>query len=104
MGAVAELIEALESEHAALLAEDAQALELAIRRKQILLDAISRAPAPASRGAAGELRRARKLNERNAQVLAPRMQVQAARLQALCAVTGRAPLYGASGGLAGGIK
>jgi flagellar biosynthesis/type III secretory pathway chaperone len=98
MHPAAELLQVLESEFAALLREDAAALEPIVARKRDLLEAVSRV---APQSIPSDIRRRLvEHNRRSAIALRPRAQRNAARMQVLFSLTGRAPLYGASGSLA----
>jgi flagellar biosynthesis/type III secretory pathway chaperone len=99
------LLECLEEEYAALLAEDLPRLEGLLARKQALLAELAgqpglalgpsqARPAPAI---AQALARARALNERNAIVLQPRAVSNHARLRFLQSALGAVALYGADG-------
>ncbi len=96
------LVDCLEAEYRALLAEDAQLLEAALKSKAALIERLAgqadtRTAAAALPGRLA-LERLRQLNQRNAQVLAPRALANRARLRFLQAALGRAPaLYSADG-------
>lgn len=103
-----DLIECLEEEYAALLAEDSGRIEAALHRKQRLLAQLACQPGlgvgpaqgrPAAMPAAWEraLVRARDLNARNAIVLAPRAAANRARLRFLQSALGAVALYDAGG-------
>jgi len=107
-GTLDALVQCLEDEYSALLDEDFERLEGVLARKQLLLERLAALPSaavgapqgdPARAGAKARLslRRVRKLNERNAQVLAPRAAGNRARLQFLQSALGRGALYGADG-------
>lgn len=107
------LIDCLEAEYRALLAEDAGQLQAVLaRKKQLLTDLAAR---PAARGALQDnngqatkllkqtLTRLREMNRRNALVLAPRSAVIRARLRFLQSAAGRDPVYAADGSLTSGV-
>ena len=99
---ITQLIDCLEQEHRALLAEDVAALESVVARKERLLSALSSQQAGGDRrttAALGSLlTRARALNQRNAATLTPRMAFNRVRLNALHgARNGDAAVYTASG-------
>lgn len=99
---LAALVECLEAEYRALLAEDLEQLDAVLARKERLLrDLASRSAAP---GASWKqaLARVRQMNQRNALVLAPRSAAIRARLRALQSAIGRDGLYAADGSLASG--
>lgn len=106
------LVECLEQEYEALLAEDHEKLEAVLSRKETVLARLAALPAAAlgqpqsDRGRAQApwkqaLERARALNQRNAQALAPRGQRNAARLRFLQSMLGREMMYAANGSLSG---
>jgi flagellar biosynthesis/type III secretory pathway chaperone len=102
------LLDCLQSEYAALLAQDLPLIESALVRKERLLARLAshaeRAVARKCSGAGGlppawgpALLRARSLNERNALVLRPRKLANGARLRFLQSALGGLALYGADG-------
>jgi len=103
------LVQCLEDEYSALLDEDYDRLERVLALKQQLLERLVALPSAAvgapqgdrarsgSARAPASLHQVRKLNERNAQVLAPRAAGNRARLQFLQSALGRGALYGADG-------
>jgi len=106
-GPLQDLVHCLEAEYRALLAEDLPELERVLQRKQQLLADLANKASPTSPGspqgsgagaplthAAAQLRA---LNERNAQVMAPRAAGNRARLQFLQAALGRSALYAQDG-------
>ncbi len=98
---ITQLIDCLEQEHQALLAEDVIALEPVLARKERLLASLSSLQARdrhTMAALAGLLARARTLNQRNAATLTPRMAFNRVRLNALRgARNGDAAVYTASG-------
>jgi len=107
-GVIDALVHCLEDEYRALLDENYPRLEQVLARKQQLLDSLASLPAAAigvpqgdrARAGAGSrlsLHHVRKLNERNARVLAPRAAGNRARLQFLQSALGQGALYGADG-------
>lgn len=106
------LVQCLQDEYRALLAEDLPQLERVLATKQQLLAELAAATGTMAMGARqgnGQrprapraLARLRALNERNALVLAPRSAGNRARLQFLQSALGRAPLYAADGSVRGG--
>jgi len=104
-GELAALVECLEAEYRALLAEDLEQLDTVLARKERLLrDLAARSATP---GASWKqtLPRVRQMNQRNALLLAPRSAAIRARLRALQSAIGRDGLYAADGSLApGGIR
>ncbi len=104
------LIDCLQAEYHALLAEDAGQLQAVLGRKQQLLTdlAARRAAMGAPLGKGEEttrllkqaLMRLREMNRRNALVLAPRSAVIRARLRFLQAAAGSDPVYASDGSLA----
>jgi len=112
-GALSALIECLEAEYRALLAEDIGHLHAVLVRKQQLLAnlaaQLTAADAPHENGRRATapfrrtLTRVREMNRRNALVLAPRLAVIRARLGFLQAAAGRDPMYAADGSLTSGV-
>ena len=107
-GLIDALVQCLEDEYRALLDENYPRLEQVLARKQQLLDSLAALPAAAIGAPQGDRARAgararlslhhvRKLNERNARVLAPRAAGNRARLQFLQSALGQGALYGADG-------
>lgn len=108
------LVQCLEEEYLALLAEDAGQLETVLLRKEQLLERLAVAAGSAagahetSPGARADadppwrrrLAQARALNARNARALAPRAASKRARLNFLQAALRPATVYGASGAVA----
>ena len=98
---IAELIDCLEQEHRALLAEDVVTLESVVALKERLLSSLASLQAGDRRATAALtslLTRARALNERNAATLTPRMAFNRVRLNALHgARNGDAAVYTARG-------
>lgn len=97
-----QLLDCLEQEHRALLAEDLIALESIVARKERLLSSLSTLqPAVDPRSATirnERLAQAQRLNQRNAATLSPRLAVNRVRLNALHgARNGDATVYNASG-------
>jgi flagellar biosynthesis/type III secretory pathway chaperone len=103
-----ELIECLEEEYEALLAEDLARLEVVLARKKHVLTELAadsglalgkpqgeRTAPPAAWARA--VTRARDLTRRNAIVLAPRAGFNAARLRFLQSALGTLALYGSDG-------
>ncbi len=111
-GALQSLVECLEAEYQALLAEDHDRLDAVLRQKEILLSKLAGLPAIAGSASGGRprtpapwkrtLERVRALNRRNAVVLGPRALGNGARLRFLQSVLGRAALYAADGSVSGG--
>jgi flagellar biosynthesis/type III secretory pathway chaperone len=111
-GELAALVECLEDEYRALLAEDIGQLHAVLTRKQQLLTLL--AGVPADLGLAyGNLRqeaapfpralaRLHEMNRRNAQVLAPRLAGIRTRLRFLQAAVGHDSVYSADGSLTTG--
>lgn len=99
------LLDCLEDEYQALLAEDLDRLAPALTRKAELLERLStlfaadRSPrrVPLAPAWARALRRARELTRRNAIVLGPRLRANHARLNCLQSFFGDPGLYGANG-------
>jgi len=113
--ALSTLIECLQSEYRALLADDLEQLAGALERKRRLLAELSSqrlallGATPDSRGTPAPwqqaLARARDMNQRNALVLAPRWAAVRARLHFLQAAVKGDALYAADGSLgAGGFR
>jgi len=112
-GELAALIDCLEAEYRALLAEDIGQLHATLARKQQLLTHLAQVPAslglpqgnlgPALAPFKRALARVYELNWRNAQVLAPRLAATRARLRFLQAAVGHDPMYAADGSLASGV-
>ena len=112
VGEFSALIDCLEAEYRALLAEDIGQLHAVLARKQQLLADLATRPAAtgAPYGNGGEfaapLKRTvahlRELNRRNALVLAPRSALIRARLRFLQAAVGRDSVYAADGSLTSG--
>jgi flagellar biosynthesis/type III secretory pathway chaperone len=107
------LVECLEAEYSALLAEDHERLEAVLARKEQLLAQLATLPAvavgqPQSDRARAQtpwkqaIARVRELNRRNSVVLAPRAAGNSARLRFLQSALGRDALYGADGSVAPG--
>ena len=104
-GSLGALLQCLEDEYRALLADDATQLEAVLARKEHLLAQLAADPGIAlgpARGrpdavATGTLTRARELNQRNALVLAPRAAANRARLRCLQSALGGVALYAADG-------
>ena len=107
-GPLEALVQCLEDEYSALLGEDYERLERVLAQKEQLLARLAALPSAAigtpqgdraRAGAAARLtmRHVRRLNERNAMVLAPRSAGNRARLQFLQSALGRGALYGADG-------
>lgn len=107
------LIDCLESEYRALLAQDIGQLSAVLAHKRQLLARLAAQPAASGtphgndRQASVHVRRAltrlREMNRRNALVLGPRSAVIGARLRFLQAAIGRNPVYAADGSLAPGV-
>jgi flagellar biosynthesis/type III secretory pathway chaperone len=102
------LLDCLEAEYRALLAQDLAQIESTLARKEQLLERLASHPDLASRQKPGggmalapawtrALSRARELNRRNAIVLGPRMLANGARLRCLHSALGGLGLYGADG-------
>jgi flagellar biosynthesis/type III secretory pathway chaperone len=107
-GPLDDLVHCLEAEYAALLAQDYERLGAVLAQKEQLLSRLATLPAgtigspqgnPARAAVRGNaaLAQLRKLNQRNAQVLAPRAAGNRARLHFLQSALGRTPLYAADG-------
>ena len=106
------LVECLEAEYRALLAEDHEQIEAVLARKERLLSDLAALPAilgsPQSDRARAlapwkqALARVRELNQRNAIVLAPRAAGNRARLRFLQSALGRDSVYAADGSVAAG--
>jgi len=111
--ALSALIECLEAEYRALLAEDIRHLHAVLVRKQQLLAHLAAQPtatyAPPENGQRAttplrqRLTHACEINRRNALVLAPRLAGIRARLGFLQAAAGREPMYAADGSLTSGV-
>jgi flagellar biosynthesis/type III secretory pathway chaperone len=99
------LLDCLEIEYQALLAEDLDRLQPALARKAQLLEQLApllsrsggKAAAPLAPAWVRALRRAHDLTRRNAIVLAPRLRANHARLSFLQSCLGDPGLYGANG-------
>jgi hypothetical protein len=112
-GEFAALIDCLEAEYRALLAEDIGQLHAALARKQQLLMHLAEVPAglglpygnlgPAAAPFKRALAHVHEMNRRNAQVLAPRSAAIRARLRFLQAAVGHDPVYSADGSLTSGV-
>lgn len=107
-GPLEALVQCLEDEYSALLDDDHDRLESVLARKEQLLARLAAQPsagigapqgdrARAGAAARAAMRRLRDLNQRNAQVLAPRAAGNRARLHFLQTALGRGALYGADG-------
>jgi len=111
-GGLDALVECLEAEYRALLAEDHEQLEAVLARKEQLLSDLAALPAvlgsPQSDRARAlapwklALARVRELNQRNAIVLAPRAAANRARLRFLQSALGRDTVYAADGSVVSG--
>jgi flagellar biosynthesis/type III secretory pathway chaperone len=102
------LLDCLEAEYRALLAEDLQQIESVIAQKERLLARLASHPDLARNQSAGArldvppvwkraLSRARALNQRNAIALGPRLLANGVRLRFLQTALGGLALYGADG-------
>jgi flagellar biosynthesis/type III secretory pathway chaperone len=107
-GHLDDLVQCLEAEYAALLAEDYERLESVLAQKEILLArlaSLSEATAGSAQGTPVRIAapwkkafaRVRDLNQRNALVLAPRAAGNRARLHFLQSALGRGALYAPDG-------
>ncbi|SPE19400.1 hypothetical protein SBBP1_100035 [Burkholderiales bacterium] len=112
VGGLDALVECLEAEYRALLAEDHERLEAVLARKEQLLSDLAALPAALGRPQSDRARaqapwkqalaRVRELNQRNAMVLAPRAAGNRARLRFLQSALGRDTGYAADGSVASG--
>jgi flagellar biosynthesis/type III secretory pathway chaperone len=107
-GPLDDLVQCLEAEYAALLAEDYDRLDAVLAQKEILLTRLASLPEAAVGSAQGKpvriappwkkaFARVRELNQRNALVLAPRAAGNRARLHFLQSALGRGALYAPDG-------
>jgi len=105
------VVQCLEAEYRALLAEDFNELDRVLRQKEALLSELAQLPAMAVGRAQGDhartaapwkraFERVSALNKRNAMVLVPRAAANRARLHFLQSALGRAAGYGADGAVA----
>ncbi len=111
-GTLAALVQCLEAEYRALLAEDLQELAAVMARKEQLLaqfaaQSLGHGGAQSNPGrelaqCRQALTRVRDLTQRNALVLAPRSAAVRARLRFLQAAVGRATVYAADGSIGSG--
>lgn len=109
-GTLSALLQCLEDEYSALLAEDGDRLEAVLARKEQLLARLAADPGVGLGQAQGRpgatsplaepLARARDLNRRNGVVLAPRAAANRARLRCLQSALGGVALYEADGQVA----
>jgi len=113
-GPLEALVQCLEAEYAALLAEDFVRLEAVLAQKEQLLARLAALPAAgvgspqgAPKGTLAPLKKAftrvRDLNQRNALVLAPRAAANRARLHFLQSALGRGALYQSDGSVHGAL-
>ena len=94
---LAQLLRSLQAESEALATGQSDALAQAVAIKEQALRELAGLD-PADRAALREaLRAARELNERNARLLAPRIRINAARIETLLGPAGPTALYSASG-------
>ena len=97
-GALQELLESLGAEGDALMGADIDRLSQAVQLKEQTLRRLATVLGRADRSALREAaRRLRDLNERNARLLVPRMQINRARIESLLGAMRAGSLYSADG-------
>ena len=97
-GALQELLESLGAEGDALMGADIDRLAQAVQHKEQTLRRLATVLGRADRSALREVaRRLRDLNERNAMLLVPRMQINRARIESLLGAMRAGSLYSADG-------
>jgi hypothetical protein len=97
-GALQELLESLGAEGDALMGADIDRLAQAVQHKEQSLRRLATVLGRAGRSALRETaRRLRDLNERNARLLVPRMQINRARIESLLGAMRAGSLYSADG-------
>jgi flagellar biosynthesis/type III secretory pathway chaperone len=97
-GALQELLESLGAEGDALMGADIDRLAQAVQHKEQSLRRLATVLGRADRSALRETaRRLRDLNERNARLLVPRMQINRARIESLLGAMRAGSLYSADG-------
>lgn len=97
-GALQELLESLGAEGDALMGADIDRLAQAVQHKEQTLRRLATVLGRADRSALREAaRRLRDLNERNAMLLVPRMQINRARIESLLGAMRAGSLYSADG-------
>ena len=97
-GVLQELLESLGAEGDALMGADVDRLAQAVQHKEQTLRRLATVLGRADRSALREAaRRLRDLNERNARLLVPRMQINRARIESLLGAMRAGSLYSADG-------